>query len=241
MDNQIKHMKLLFCTTTLNPPYLNLQQSLIRQAYPSADFVIFNGEGFPNSWYHWVNYSLNIDKQYDIIIHLDDDFFLTNKLEMDNLLNFMYNSDYDCVGVPDAYYNYRGHNPCAYNSFFMLVKHKSLINLKGFDYTQLKFKNSYIDKVNHIHNYPAPDSYQYDEFEPYYNFMWAMHEKDFKFYFLYPYEDDEFKTTNPKLNESSDYIGIHMWYSRIWNSNFDVLGVPNIERYKKVFLKLNKK
>mgnify|MGYP007071570912 CR=1 FL=1 len=228
-------MKILFCTTTQNPPYLNLQQSLLRQAYPSADFVLFNGYGFPNCWYHWFNHCINTEKEYDFIVHVDDDFFLTNKLELDNLLNFMKNSEYDCAGVPDAHFNFRQNTNLVYNSFFMVFKHKSLLKLKGYNYKGLKFDTKYIDNVKHVHNYPLPNGYKHGDFEPYYDFMWALHENNFKLYFLYPYEDNEFITTNPKIDKQSDYIGIHMWYSRIWNSDYVVHGIPNNERYKKVF------
>jgi hypothetical protein len=66
-----------------------------------------------------------------------------------------------------------------------------------------------------------------------------MKELNLKFDYLYPHFDKTLKSTNPRINETSPDIGIHMWYTRQWNSDMDVHGLPNIERYNKVeeFLK----
>lgn len=61
-----------------------------------------------------------------------------------------------------------------------------------------------------------------------------MKELGYKFDYIYPYFDDRFKSTNPRLEKDSDDIGIHMWYTRNWNSQMDVWGLPNNEKYNKV-------
>ena len=58
-----------------------------------------------------------------------------------------------------------------------------------------------------------------------------MKELGCKFDYLYPFFDERFKSTNPRLEKDSDDIGIHMWYTRQWNSSMDVWGLPNVERY----------
>ncbi len=65
-----------------------------------------------------------------------------------------------------------------------------------------------------------------------------MKELGCKFDYLYPYFDDRFKS-NPRLEKDSLDIGIHMWYTRNWNSEMDVWGLKNVERYNRVekFLK----
>lgn len=61
-----------------------------------------------------------------------------------------------------------------------------------------------------------------------------MKEMGCKFDYLYPFFDDRFKSTNPRLEKDSDDIGIHMWYTRNCDSNMDVWGLPNVERYNLV-------
>jgi len=51
---------------------------------------------------------------------------------------------------------------------------------------------------------------------------------------LYPKYNIEYKVTTQMFTPDSEPIGYHMWYPRQWNSNMDVLGMPNIERYKKI-------
>ena len=86
-------------------------------------------------------------------------------------------------------------------------------------------------------NYPFEDqggSNFINDHEPYYAFLWSMKELGCKFDYLYPFFDDRFKSTNPRLEKDSEDIGIHMWYTRQWNSNMDVWGLPNVERYNLV-------
>jgi hypothetical protein len=61
-----------------------------------------------------------------------------------------------------------------------------------------------------------------------------MKEVGCKFDYLYPHFDERFKSTNPRLKEDSIDIGIHMWYTRQWNTDMDVWGLPNIKRYELV-------
>jgi hypothetical protein len=64
--------------------------------------------------------------------------------------------------------------------------------------------------------------------------LWMLKEAGRKFYYLYPHFDDRFKSTNPRIEKDSKDIAIHMWYTRQWNSDMDVWGLPNIERYNRI-------
>lgn len=66
-----------------------------------------------------------------------------------------------------------------------------------------------------------------------------MKELGCKFDYLYPYFDDRFKSTNPRLTKNSEDIGIHIWYTRCWNSTMDVFGMPNNLRYDEIEKFLN--
>ena len=83
-------------------------------------------------------------------------------------------------------------------------------------------------------------NYQY-EMEPYYLLLWKLIERGEKFYYLFPYFDQRFKSTNPRVDEGSEDIAIHMWYTRQWSSPMDVHGMPNFLRYQEIENYLSKK
>ncbi len=62
--------------------------------------------------------------------------------------------------------------------------------------------------------------------------LWKLKENNLKFKYLYPHFDESFKSTNPRINENSKDIGIHMWYTRQYTSDMDVHGLPNNYRYR---------
>ena len=147
--------------------------------------------------------------------------------------------DYDLVGIPDGGHSYRGANPIAINTFLMIgridiVKKINLSNIKfGYDQNNgwinnmnLKFQDRYLNKI-----IPDGSNLKFEQ-EPYYAFMWSMKEAGARFGYLYPHFDDRFKSTNPRISENSKDIGIHMWYTRNWNSDMDVWGLPNNKRYE---------
>ena len=90
----------------------------------------------------------------------------------------------------------------------------------------LKFQDRYLNKI-----IPDGSNLKFEQ-EPYYAFMWSMKEAGARFGYLYPHFDDRFKSTNPRISENSKDIGIHMWYTRNWNSDMDVWGLPNNKRYE---------
>jgi hypothetical protein len=154
----------------------------------------------------------------------------------------MEESDIDLLGCPDGYHKYRGANPVAINTFLMIgkvdkLKNINLNNIK-FAYTErgwinnlgLLFKDDYKIDFNYKFEKNGDGKFYFEQ-EPYYAFMWYMKEIGCKFDYLYPYFDDRFKSTNPRLDDKSQDIGIHMWYTRQWNQPMDVWGMPNSERY----------
>jgi hypothetical protein len=106
-------------------------------------------------------------------------------------------------------------------------------NYQWLNNANLKFKEEY--KNDFVYNHKKfADSNFTSEQEPYYAFLWLMKDLGCRFDYLYPHFDERFKSTNPRLTEESEDIGIHMWYTRQWNSDMDVWGLPNVERYNEV-------
>jgi hypothetical protein len=102
----------------------------------------------------------------------------------------------DLLGCSDGYHHFRQHNPVAINTFFMIGK---VEHLKDLDFKDIKFKwndDSYINNMN-LHykedylkdfNYKHEklSDFKFDNFEPYYAFLWKMKDMGLKFDYLYP-------------------------------------------------------
>lgn len=247
----VKDKDIVFVTTTLYSKWLNYQQNIIRELFPGSDIIIVDGrENWPNSWFYWIDEVKKSDKKY--YIHIDEDFFITSKDELIKAIQKMEDNDIGLLGCPDGYHHYRGANPVAINTFFMIGRVSDLkrldTDLKSVEYTlgtydgktyiwinnlDIKFKDEYKIDFNYPFESQGGSNFENDH-EPYYAFLWSMKEMGCKFDYLYPHFDERFKSTNPRISTDSPDIGIHMWYTRQWNSNMDVWGLPNIERYNKV-------
>lgn len=234
-------MNIVFVTTSLHTKWLDYQSKLIKKYFPESQHIVVDGRtGWPNSWFWWINEVKKTDCDY--YIHIDEDFFILNPDEIIRVIEKMEKNDIDIIGCPDGYHQYRGANPIAINSFLMFGKVKDLrnINFDGimFTYTNmgwinnmgLTFKENY--RNNYIYNFTINGGSNFlFEQEPYYAFMWKMKEMGLKFDYLYPHFDTKFKSTNPRIEENSKDIGIHMWYVRDWFRQNDVHGIRNSDRY----------
>lgn len=240
----IKESDILFVTTTLYTKWLDYQSKIIKNLFPDSNHIVVDGrKDWPNSWFYWINQIKNSECKY--FIHLDEDFFLTSKEELLKVIQKMDDENIDLMGVPDGLHHFRGANPIAINTFLMIGRVDKLKNLDlskiQFAYTQkgwmnnynLIYKDSYKKDWNYKFTQHGGSNFNFEQ-EPYYAFLWAMKDIGCKFEYLYPHFDERFKSTNPRLKEDSKDIGIHMWYTRQWNTNMDVWGLPNIERYKLV-------
>jgi hypothetical protein len=110
----------------------------------------------------------------------------------------------------------------------------------GFDPNQgwlnnynIKFVEDYKKDFNYQHEIQGGSNFNFEQ-EPYYAFLWIMKQLGCKFDYLYPYFDDRFKSTNPRISKDSSDIGIHMWFTRNWNSSEIIHGMSNIDRYNAV-------
>lgn len=232
---------IVFVTTTLYTKWLTYQSEIIRNLFPNSEHIIVDGRNnWPYSWFYWIDKVKLSDKKY--FIHIDEDFFITSKDELIKCLNKMDSDNIDLMGVPDGYHHYRGANPVAINTFLMIgrvdkIKNINLTDIK-FGWSEngwvnslnLKFKESYKAEFNYKFTKNADGNFKFEQ-EPYYAFLWNMKELGCRFEYLYPHFDDRFKSTNPRFDEESIDIGIHMWYTRQFDSDMDVWGMKNRERY----------
>ena len=247
----INEKDIVFVTTTLYSKWLDYQSKIIKKLFPESQHIIVDGRGnWPNSWFYWIDEVKKSDKKY--YIHVDEDFFLTNKEELLRVLNKMESENIDLMGCPDGYHHYRGANPVAINTFLLIGRvddvKKLELDLKSANYTLgtydgrtfvwvnnfgIRFREDYKKDFNYPFQQQGGCNFN-DDHEPYYAFLWSMKELGCKFDYLYPFFDERFKSTNPRFDENSSDIGIHMWYTREWTNQMDVHGLPNVERYNRV-------
>jgi hypothetical protein len=239
----INEKEICFVTTTLYTKWLNYQSLIIKNLFPESKHLIIDGRiNWPNSWFYWIEQVKMIECKF--FVHIDEDFFIINKNEVIKCLSRLQDENVDLLGVPDGYQHYRAANPIAMNTFILFGR-KEILN--DIDFNNIKFtfdtNKGWINNYNLVFKEHFRDDFNYQfpiqggcnfnfQQEPYYAFLWKLKELGYKFDYLYPHFDDRFKSTNPRISENSKDIGIHMWYTRQWNSQMDVLGLPNIKRYE---------
>jgi hypothetical protein len=248
----MEYKDLIFVTTTIHSKWLNYQQKILKKNFPSAKFVVVDGRsGWPNSWFYWIQPTQKQEGKY--FIHIDEDFFLTSKEELLRSIQWMEDNNLDVIGCSDGYHHYRGANPMAINTFLMIGKKEFLDKIVDLNLDKLTYQLGSPDRINYYWfnngnikfnpewkvDFKYPHKIQggenwVNEQEPYYAFLWSLKNAGAKFGYLYPHFDEYYKSTNPRLDENSPDIGIHMWYTRNWSSNMDVHGLPNSERYNRI-------
>jgi hypothetical protein len=244
----ISEKDIVFITTTLYSKWLMYQQNIIKKLFPDSQTIIIDGrQNWPYAWFYWITQLKNTNCKW--FIHIDEDCFIQNKDELIKLIQKMEDENYTLSAVSDGYHPYRGANPVAVNSFFMIGRIEHILELDT-DFTDIRFwheKNGWRNSRGIVYNeerhrkdfiYPHEKLNNIEntiyEQEPYYMLLWMLKERERKFYYLYPYFDDEFKSTNPRITKDSEDIAIHMWYTRQWNTQMDVCGLPNFVRYERV-------
>ena len=242
-------MKIVFFTTSTFSDIQETQTACIRKFFPESHHVKFDGrKGWFSVWYQWLEFAKTYEA--DWYVHIDEDCFLTSRQEIEKLVQFMTENNYDIAGPPDGHFEYRSGNHMAFNSFFMIMNRKCIDSWNNRSNIP-QFKKEWIEeypyeKKNHSH-------YEYNmefgssgkplgliwkpETEPYYDFMWVLKDSGCKFYYLEPVFGEEFQTTN-LLNNTI----IHMWHQRErWQ---DIVVSPlhrmtNKQRFDEVINKIN--
>ncbi len=248
---------IVFITTTIFSECFNFQQSLIKKLFPDSKSLVIDGSDkyeWPNSMFKWINEVKNCNEKYFILI--DEDCFLINKEEIIRTLELIESGRYDIMGCPDGYHPFRTCNPIVLNPFLLFGRISDIKEKVDIDFYNIKYKikslpglsskghhyewsNSAGIKYKHIYKdtfiYPHPilsKFYFQDGKEPYYCFFWFLKEKGFNFGYLYPYMNKDMVTTNPKIDENSDEIAVHIWESRNMNNNNKLFGKTAKERFE---------
>lgn len=242
-------MKITFFTTSTLSDIQNTQSNCIKKYFPDSEHIIIDGRfGWFSIWYEWLNISKNIES--DWYVHIDEDCFITSNIEVEKLITYMIDNNIDISGPPDGYYEYRGGNHMAFNSFFMIMNRKCIDTWHNRTYVP-QFKKEWIEEYpftksntsNHDYNMEFGSSGKSVELiwkpntEPYYDFMWVLKDNNIKFNYLEPVFNSEFQSTN-LLNDTI----IHMWYQRERYANYIVSPIhtiPNKQRYDNIIEKLN--
>ena len=240
----VNENEIVFITTSLYTKWLKYQQNILRTNFPSSDILVVDGRsGWPRCWFKWIDAVTKTDKKY--YVHIDEDFFLTSKTELMRAISKMERDNIGLYGCADGYNKYRRGNPIALNSFLMIGKVEYLRNIKDLKSIGYSHRDGWVNtlgikmreehKRDFDYKFEIMGGSNFDiEYEAYYAFFWELKDQGCKFEYMYPYFDDRFKSINPRLEENSDDIGIHMWYTRTCDSDMDVFGIPNNRRYELV-------
>jgi hypothetical protein len=254
MEKRIADKDIVFVTTTFFSKWLDYQQRCIKKLFPESEFIVIDGNrDWPYAWFYWLEKLKGRKEKW--FVHIDEDCFLTSREELENLILEMASEDSTLAAVSDGFHHYRGANPVAINSFFM-VGRTDHFNELNFSLDGIKFwhedtgwRNSLgilYNEGKHRHDFLYPhdkmengENCNYEQ-EPYYMILWMLKERGKKFKYLFPFFDDRFKSTNPRISKDSDDIAIHMWYTRTWESPAPIHGVPNVFRYQQIEAYLKK-
>jgi hypothetical protein len=242
------NMKIVFFTTSTFSDIQETQSECINKLFPKSDHIKIDGRtGWFTVWYEWLNRSYKYVA--DWYVHIDEDCFITSRDEIENLIQYMIKNNLDIAGPPDGYFEYRGGNNMAFNSFFMIMNRKCIdawFNRKSIP----QFKQEWIEE--YPYEKKGGVNYEYNmEFgssgkpigliwkpctEPYYDFMWVLKESGIKFHYLEPIFGHEFQTTN--LLNNTIY---HMWHQRErWSNNIVSTAhtMPNKQRFDGMITKI---
>ena len=253
MIGKIKDKEIVFITTTFFSKWLNYQRRCIKKFFPESEFITIDGnKNWPYAWFYWLDELKGRKEKW--FVHIDEDCFLSSRDELEKLIFEMEREDATLSAVSDGFHHYRGANPVAINSFFM-VGNAEHFNDLNFSLDGVKFwhenagwrnsLNIIYDEAKHRKDFTYPhkkmengENCAYEQ-EPYYMILWLLKERGRKFKYLFPHFDERFKSTNPRINEDSLDIAIHMWYTRTWESPSPTHGVPNVLRYQRIEEYLN--
>jgi hypothetical protein len=239
---------ILFITPTVWTRWLGHSKRIIAEAFPESEHVVVDGtKRWPYDWFDWIG--LIKGKPQRWVVHIDEDCFLRGREELLRLIETMEEEGTTLAAVSDGYNHYRGANAVAVNSFFMVVRtdHVNELDIRLSDlrigYSDKGWTNHLglrYDPARHGSDFVYPHEIMVNgsntaiEQEPYYMLLWMLKDRGRKFRYLYPRFDGHLKSTNPRIDEGSPDIAVHMWYARQCDQAMPVHGVPNSERYRRL-------
>jgi hypothetical protein len=240
--DEIKNSDILFITPTFGTRWLFYQQYLIEHFFPGSKRVLVDGnmnwdfeKGLKCLWYDFTRIALKNKNRFKYFIHIDEDCFITNGQGIIEAIRLLETGNFDLVGPADVIPRIRNFNPKALNSFFMIGKIKSLERVMAGYEIDLSF-----DEINEQLNIPIEEFRK--EYEPYYDFFWNYYKKGFAIGNINTSFDDNLKCTG-LLARNGQIFGYHMWFTRTWKVNEDILGcgATSYQRYMNMGKFLQKK
>ena len=133
MDNRteikffLQKMRVGFITNSHCDDLLNMSINLYKDIAPE----IINIDGSKGLYgYNVFNNILSderLQKQFDYLIYIDEDCFISNIYELYETIKFLINNDYWFAGMPDGgVISHRFHNPVSINTFFTFFNLKKI-------------------------------------------------------------------------------------------------------------------
>jgi len=235
-NNLSKNRTLVFITTSLGTKWESYSQALIARGYPNQTRIIVDGT---QKWSALMFLDRALEQDSDYTIHIDEDCFLYEPKQLDNLICYLEaNDDVVFAGIPDGGHYYRVHNPCACNLFFVVFKTEAVrrILASNPDWKSLQFKDSYRVRAGLENVVLDRSRIAYDDYEPYYPFFWSILESGKRINYLDNRLDSDLFSTDVYFNGAKRPMARHMWYLRSWEMKdcgpYDKL--PNLERYRRL-------
>ena len=246
---------IVFATTTLFSDCLEVQRNIIKNMFPNSQHLLIDGRDtvkWPNSMFYWIDLVKETDAKYFILI--DEDCFLTDKEEVLKTISLL--DKYDFIGCPDGYHPSRIENPIVICPFLLFGKVDKLKNIQynmsdikyDLNYSHgdfnwkisedIKYKHHFKDLFVYPHKIIGDYNFSHSK-EPFYFLFWHLLDLGMKFGYLFPHFDKELKSTNPKINEESNEMAIHIWESRNMDKDDKLFGTTTNERFEKVLKYLN--
>ena len=191
---------------------------------------------------------------FDWMIYIDEDCFITDPKLMIDTLNYMIENEYDCCGMPDGgVISHRFHNPVSINLFFIIINLKKIRENYNYEivnntvYDESLFKYAPLSLIKHNIEYKqkydiliekgySPFGVIYDNFEPYYRLFFWMLNNNMKI--LYLDGDDandidsniDIYTTSLK-NHDNKIFAYHSWFARSFNNQMHNNRIKNLYKY----------
>ena len=228
-------LKIAIVSNMLNVNLYIESSSFYSNLFPKFEIINVYGKNklFGLKFFHHIIQTLF---DYDWIIVVDEDCFITNQKALIDLLQHQIDNNIDCSGMPDGgVISHRDYNPVAINPYFTILnlkKIRSIYNKKAIDNTrytpELKkhapthlFKKKFdASSYPTMQKLPKRKAFgvKYKDNEPYYKLFFWMLKNGLKFLYLdaYNYDNGDEFTTILKNHEGVDFA-YHTWYAREYN------------------------
>lgn len=245
----IEDKDIIFVTDSIFTKWIDYQKDIIKNFFPGSRHVIIDGtKNWPNCWFDWIDIVKNSGCRW--YVHIEEDCFIEDKQPILDAIFKMENEKIAVMGTADGYQPYRGGNPLAMTPFLLIGRVDDLLDI-DMDTKKLSFHlnpdGTWSNSLNIVYKdeYSKGFIYPYEEIgnsanfncgdiEPFYVLFWKMHERGKKLHYFYPNFGENMRSLNPSLEKGKPPLAVHMFYTRIWESQMDVHGLPNVERYRRL-------